>query len=1180
MESNFLRLLDEAPAKLFESIATAEQLFVDEHYHFVPTAIRSFCEGVLATALEIDPGSNSKSLAKLIEEFSNKFNKPHISYAAKRIQKMGNKASHYEPRQYSRSDLQVLFQDAKKLYEFLIIDVYHKNIVSEPFSLEKLGHAELKEHAANQDKIKELSEQVDLNGRLMLELKNYQQVNRELRQKMSLYEADYSVRQKELEALAKRDSELKYALETALVDDQASVQDEVDSIRLQKDKLEKDVQFYERKLTELKVEEATLWQDNQKLEKDLLHEIDQSQKLEQIRSIPPLSEHQEKLIHIDSGRHFLEAPPGAGKTTILIHRLEKALLKHNDDQDIVCLTFTTRAAEEMHIRAKSVLNDRQPFIGNFHNFCLDSIRKSKRLSFQEKRFGILDDEYREVLLETAKKSASSTVSKVMNPHFKNLVVQTGDIAKVASSHSFNRTFFGSYLLMLTLTLLDDAELISTFSDLLEKNMAQLLSEATLNFDKEEPSQEELAQYIWSVFIAFRELKKQSGTYDFDDILCIGLQEIIARKDKKKYIQIDEVQDLSPIQWEIINAMSDEDSHIFCVGDTYQSIYSFLGADTEKLKKRTTHYERHELINNFRSDKNIVDLLSAYRKFNWQLPELKGNSDADDKQSTLLLGYPDNVAEIHNVILMIEKILEKNSSRQVGLLCSTNKIAESYCNFLNLKKIDFFRVSESDLMQRNEIQDWMSCLRAYQGVATNKDWWRLSYRFSKKWDGKLTKSRCIQFINALKQHGVTVYDILQSGNLSKTSNSNTYTYNLKELVAKFKGQGVVIYDTETTGLNFESDKIVQIAAVKVVNGIITDEFDRYVHLDIESDLDLKTQFEQSQKVHKIEATQVANGQQLDQVLIDFFEFVGDCAVVAHNLTFDETMLKMNSNALNDYRTIDAYHRFKQNVQMDTLLLTKQHFPNQANYKLESLLKDFDLEGVNSHNALDDVKATASLLKHLMGVITPKLSHIDSLIDGEAQLVEDLRENWVEIEKLMGPQTIGNSTSLAETLDAWLMFIQDKSDWYNNVQDVSSEARDKLIPWLEKSGEYQGLLNNLVDDSNPSIAKLFTLKEVDLIDDKKHRLIVSTIHRAKGLEFETVIVPNAVGDTFPPWVPDSASNQERLSRSNESQRLLYVALSRPKNKLIVTYHEHLAPKGFPKGLSPFIEGIKSTFGFSRT
>ena len=1193
MNSNFKRLVDVAPTKVFESIATAERLFVEEHFHFIPTAIRAYCEGVMLTVLDLNlEGRSIPTLKELIDQFQYKFNKPHIASAADRIRKMGNKASHYKPQQWTRNDLNILFQDAFKLYHFLMIDFYGIDIKPEPFSLEILGASKLseiqKKKQEQDEKLKELASQVELNSQLAIELSKYQKINRELKQKITFYDTDYKSRQKELDELKKKEFELEKRLKNAFIQENEinAVKDEVNELRAKKIELHRDIQFYEQKLTVLKDDEIKLFNKNLSLEKALLCEVENVNKLEELRSLPELSDEQKQLILIDSGKHLLEAPPGAGKTTILTQRLKLALSKFEDDNDLICLTFTTRAADEMRSRAKTVLNGRQPFIGNFHNFCLSKIRNSKNLSFAEKRYGILDDEYRDVLLNLAKRDAINSLA-VANQNVLNLafnVFKTNAIDKVDSSNLFNKTFFDSYLLLLGLDEFDETKLFHLFSNLLQKKLIKLLSEATHVFDNEKPSIEDLVCYIWTVFIEFRKIKKQSASYDFDDILCIGIKEILISGDKKKYIQVDEVQDLSPIQWEIINAISDDSTHIFCVGDTYQSIYGFLGADIANFEKRVADYSKHELVNNFRSNKNIVDLLSAYRKYNWRLPELTGNSDVNDKQSTLLLGYPDNLAEAHNVIQIIERI-SKDSARQVGLLCSSNKIAETYCDWLTQRHIHFFRVSEHDLMQKGEIQDWMSCLRAYQGVATNKDWWRLTYRFAKQWNSRVSRSECIKFINDFKNHGVTIYDILQSGDLfelmGRKEHEFLFNYNLKDLVTKFEGEGVVIFDTETTGLDFESDKIVQIAAVKVINGTVVEQFDRYVHLELDSNPNLKTQFENSQKVHKIELDKVKDAEQLHLVLLDFFDFVGECAVVAHNLTFDETMLKMNiNNVQNNYLVLDAYHRFMKNVQMDSLKLARQHFPNQQSYKLESLLKAFNLEGINSHNALDDVKATASLLTYLIGTIKPKLSFIDSLLDQNSNFIYCLRHNWLEVERFMGAHTINGILSLSETLESWLNFIEGKPDWYSNAPYVAKEAREKLIPWLENKREYEGLLNNLVDETNSSIATLFTLKEIDLIDKDKHRIIVSTIHRAKGLEFETVIVPQVIKGIFPPWVPNDTPDEERLSRANESQRLLYVALSRPKNKLIVTYHERLSPNGYPKGISPYIEGISTNFSFSRT
>ncbi|GEA59150.1 hypothetical protein VCO01S_03430 [Vibrio comitans NBRC 102076] len=1126
----------------------------------------------------------------MIWEFQSTNRAPHVVNAAERIRKLGNRGSHYEPSHWSDGDIRTLFKEAKLLHDYLLSKFYKKDIIVEAFSTDLIGSADQGNfRTSDEEKIDSLADQVNVNNALSIKISKLKDENRLLKRRFSIYENDLRVKIQELSRIKEKEKQLQEKIEN-INNTESSLsikKSEIHRLSSMKKSIINDIRFFEDKLNTLKIEKDKVSLDNKKITDELTDAISEFTSKENKNNLPRLSQEQESLISIDSGRHFLEAPPGSGKTTILTQRLRHALTRHQDDSDIVCLTFTTRAAEEMQNRASSLLGDRKPFIGNFHSFCLQQIRSSRYLSFKEKRFGILDDEYRTVLLDAAIESIELNTPIKLNKYITNLASNINISNKSSGKYNFNKLFFDSYLDISVLTSFEDSKIGDEFYKRCLESITSLVSNTPCLMNNTPTSNADIMDYLLRIFLRFNELKVNSGSWDYDDILCLGLQQIIKNKTKKSYIQIDEVQDLSPIQWEILDAISDESSHVFCVGDSFQSIYGFLGADLEHLRSRTHAFTTHEMKSNFRSDKHIVDVLSAYRQKNWNLPGFSSNSELSDSQSTLLLSFPDDVAEAHDIVHIVDRILQDASRNEVGLLFSTNNATESYCQFLTQKNMKFFRVSQYDLMQRKQIQDWLSVLKAYQGVATNRDWWRLIYRFarSKPVLKNSTKHDCIKLVNKLQVKGFSVKDILQTANLKEecasSKLSNVFQYNVKDLVTKFHGEGVVVYDTETTGLNFLESKIVQIAAVKVINGVVVDVFDRYVSIDIESDDTLRKQFEESQDIHKIKKEQVLKGQSLNEVLADFFSFVGDCAVVAHNLTFDETMLKMNINSeSSNFHLLNAYAQFRQNTQLDTLLLTRQHFPKLKSYKLADLLNEFSLKGVNSHNALDDVKATAELLTFLIGVITPKLESLDEIIDSDQALTNALRSTWSEIENLMDSETIKGELSLSDALETWLGYISKKADWYDYsvTMEIIDEATEKLIPWLDKNN-YHGLLNDLTNERKASVERLFTLKEADLIDKTKHKLIVSTIHRAKGLEFETVILPQVTNDRFPPWVPDDTSNEERDARYRESQRLLYVALSRPTKKLIVSYHEKKTPKMWQKGLSSYIEVLRDSFMFVR-
>ena len=95
-----------------------------------------------------------------------------------------------------------------------------------------------------------------------------------------------------------------------------------------------------------------------------------------------------------------------------------------------------------------------------------------------------------------------------------------------------------------------------------------------------------------------------------------------------------------------------------------------------------------------------------------------------------------------------------------------------------------------------------------------------------------------------------------------------------------------------------------------------------------------------------------------------------------------------------------------------------------------------------------------------------------------------------------------------------------------------------------------------------------KEADLIiGDEK--IVISTVHKGKGLEFENVIVPECVNDVYPSWASNTIEEKE------EDSRTFYVALSRAMKRLILTYHTisiNKYGKTFPRSRTYFLDCIE--------
>ena len=158
---------------------------------------------------------------------------------------------------------------------------------------------------------------------------------------------------------------------------------------------------------------------------------------------------------------------------------------------------------------------------------------------------------------------------------------------------------------------------------------------------------------------------------------------------------------------------------------------------------------------------------------------------------------------------------------------------------------------------------------------------------------------------------------------------------KEFVSDY-----VVFDLETTGLEANTDKIIEIGALKYKNNELVDEFSVLINPEIElppvitritglSDEDLQDKYT------------------IDIVLPEFLSFIEDYTLIAHNSEFDLGFIEENIKRLN----LEMIN----NKNIDTIEIARKYIPKAYNYKLETLKKYFHLE-FGSHRSVDDCKTT--------------------------------------------------------------------------------------------------------------------------------------------------------------------------------------------------------------------------------
>ncbi len=171
--------------------------------------------------------------------------------------------------------------------------------------------------------------------------------------------------------------------------------------------------------------------------------------------------------------------------------------------------------------------------------------------------------------------------------------------------------------------------------------------------------------------------------------------------------------------------------------------------------------------------------------------------------------------------------------------------------------------------------------------------------------------------------------------------------LKDVAVNEKGQMLddtfVVFDLETTGFSPIADKIIEIGAVKVQNGKITDKFSTFVNPKIPIPFRIT-------QLTSITDQMVMDAPDIETILPQFLEFVGDAVLVAHNASFDVGFIEQNMRYQD--MTPDL-------TSVDTVAMARILMPTLSKFKLNIVAKALNISLENHHRAVDDAGATAEI-----------------------------------------------------------------------------------------------------------------------------------------------------------------------------------------------------------------------------
>lgn len=886
-----------------------------------------------------------------------------------------------------------------------------------------------------------------------------------------------------------------------------------------------------------------------------------------------LDKYQIPVVEASQGYHLVLASPGCGKTHILAERIRYARERGVKYEDMLCLTFTNRAAREMTNRIQKVVGGdfSELMVGNVHRFCSKFLFEQGRIPADS---AIIDDEEAVSIIADYRNEDEEGVTRDFNRYkgYQTIIFFQHFIYQMEHQHPWK------YYLHPESFTDDDREAVkhicaSQKIEYDEQAVVNIYHHAQEYMDEanapglDGKTADRIRVLLWKMYYAncYARYKEENHLFDFEDLLLYTYD--IYRSDPtcKRYpwIQVDEVQDLNGMQLAIIDLLTAEDNPmVMYLGDEQQAIFSFMGAKVETLTllKMRCKGNIHHLQRNHRSPKYLLDVFNDYAEKQLKIDrELLPLSDNDTKATSgdLRIIHSSTIeAEHKDITTEALSLYEQNKEERTAVIVSANSDADRISEAMTEAGLTHFKVSGRDLFDTPDVKLLLAHLSVLSNEHNSIAWTRImkgvrafpSHALARRFNWKL------------KQLALSPSDFLLYPESCYTA----------EFLRAYNEEEIVVFDTETTGLNVFQDDIIEIAAIRIKGGeVVGEPLDLYIETDKPI---LPMLGDKENPMYAIYHEKMSAGElrSPSDALRRFLAYVGTSPILGHNANYDYNIL---DNNLQRYckDTMQA-HDIRC---FDSLKLIRLLAPSLHSYKLESLLETFQLAGVNSHQAIDDVKATVSLVRLCAEKAREKQAQQAAFIRHPKvkPFANVLRSNYGEcyreaVNRLYKLSTDHEPVLVSELSAAYNAFRSD--GLINDIPRLDYILRYLRIDMLTD----ETVANALAPQLSQYVMDINTLKEADFCNSKSilERIYVTTVHKAKGLEFDNVIIFDAADGRYP-----NAYNKTK-QQDEEDARKFYVAMSRAKRRLFIAYALQMVDRHgrvFNRELTPLMDSIQKYF-----
>ncbi len=459
-------------------------------------------------------------------------------------------------------------------------------------------------------------------------------------------------------------------------------------------------------------------------------------------TLSTLNEQQQNAIRTTDGKHLILAGAGSGKTMVLTHKVTHLIQeKKASPEEILMVTFTNKAAEEMKKRMRTLLskNSQLPYAGTFHALSARILRRHGVAIGISPDFAIYDT--------TDQKDAIKEIMTTLDISTKQY--NPGALRGIISGAKNELISPGSY------------------SDIARGPFQQIAALVYLNYQK---------------------LLRRNGALDFDDLLFEVVRlfrehpEILkGYQDQFSYILVDEYQDTNHAQYTLTKLLSKNARGLTVVGDASQSIYSWRGADFRNI----VHFQKDypdtivfHLEQNYRSTQSILDAAFAVISKNASHPILKLWTENGQGHS---IGLFEARNEHDEARFIIQELRDTSDYSNTAILYRTNAQSRALEEVLLHEGIPYIIIGGVRFYERKEVKDALSYLRLLINPGDSISLNRIE---------KLGKKRLDLFLNhqkTLAEEGVHSFTTLEllDGVLEKSEYLERFDKNDPEDVARLE-----------------------------------------------------------------------------------------------------------------------------------------------------------------------------------------------------------------------------------------------------------------------------------------------------------------------------------------------------------------------------------------------------------